>query len=348
MATPPHPNTDQSSDHADADFRPDSASIIHTVANRRDSTAPMKDRESAQREQVERHNIGLLLHALNEIADARIPPEQRRLIQESEVKRAIAVLRRFFLANPEVKLEELLDHCEQTATRDKNPVAHLIDPLQLRHVLTFHTGIPHETLTSTDQLELQHAVEHGPESAIVAWFERIGAQNAALPKSTPAYLRTVFERVCRTYPHPVLLEAFALESAILTLRTQGVIGFEDTRLFVSLLKQIAGQGIPGMETFLEAAETNHAAAQHRAVGNTAAVSYLRSIAATFDHTALPKLEQWVVTTAAQRAAAAVQPEPDCLPPEREVTISEPVAPDKPRRGLFSGLRDLGQSLKSRG
>ncbi len=341
MATPPHPAADGSShpNHSEANFRPDSASIIHTVANRRDSTAAMKDRETAQREQIERNNIGLLLHALHEIADSHIPATQRRLIQELEIKRAIAVLRRFFLSHPGVKLEDLLDYCEQATARDRNSLAHLIDPLQLRHVLTYHTGIPNEVLTSADLHELDQAVEHGLEAAIMEWFARIGNRSTVLPKSTPAYLRTVFAKACRPGVSGALLEMLSFESAVLNMRVQGVLGFEDSRLFFSILKQIASGSVPGLDRFLEAGEANHAVVQHRSLGNTWAVEYFKAVAAEFDHTALTNLEQRVVHTAAQRAAAAAaQPRP--TPPP------EPVVPEA-KRGFFSGLRGFGQSPKDR-
>lgn len=348
MAMPPQPDADGSSppDHPEEGFRPDSASIIHTVANRRDSSAAMKDRETVQREQVERNNIGLLLHALHEIADTHIPPAQRRLVQEAEIKRAIAVLRRFFLSHPGVKLEELLDHCEQATSRDRSALAHLIDPLQLRHVLTFHRGIPDAVLTAADLQALDVAVEHGLDAAVIDWFARIGLRSTSLPKATPAYLRTVFARACRPGVSGSLLEILSFESAVLNMRVQGVLGFEDTRLFFSLLKQIASGSVPGLDRYLEAGETNHAVVQHRTVGNTWAADYFKVIAAEFDHTALATLEQRVIHTAAQRAAA--QPRPDPSP----ATAAEPAAPEPPiapgaKRGFFSGLRGLGQAPKDR-
>lgn len=322
----------------DAAYRPDSASIIHTVANRRDTAASLLDRERAQREQVERTNVGLLLHSLHEIADDRIPDGKRRLVREPEVQRAIAVLRRFSLLYPEAKLEQVLEHCERTAAQDADIAAHLIDPLQLRHVLTFHEGIPHEELTSTELFELDRAIEDGPESAIVGWFAKIGPRSAALPKATTAYLRSVFERACRAGTSAPLLDALSFEVAVLTLRIQGVIGFEDLRLFFSLLKQSAGERIPGLEGYLEAGETNHALVQHRTAGNSDSAEYFQRMAKDFDHTRLPTLEQKAINTAAGRTT------PMHAPDKPAITAARPV----PRRGLLANLRGLGQAILARG
>lgn len=325
----------------DADYRPDSASIIHAVVTRRDGTAAIKDREALQREQIERTNLGLLLHALHEIADANIPPGQRRLVQESEVKRALIVLKRLALIQPEMRLEHLLTHCEEQATRDRNPVAHLIDPFQLRHVLTFQSGPQDAVLTADELLAIERLVEHGPEAEIAAWFAQLGADSARLHKSAAGSLRAIFARCSRAFAPAAHLELLASETSMITLQVQGVVGFEDTRLFFSLLKQIGAKAIPGLEDYLQSDEINHATVQHRAAGNAAMGDYFRGLASNFDHSKLPALEQHLVATLAARTA------PPPPPPEPAAPALETPTQPEPRRGLFSSLRNLGQSIIER-
>lgn len=326
--------------HSEPDYRPDSASIIHAVISRPDRTGAIKGREAQQREQIERTNVGLLLHALHDTADATIPPAQRRLVQESEVQRAITMLRRFFLLYPEVRLEQLLTHCEEATARDANPVAHLIDPFQLRHVLTFQAAAPPAVLSADALAMLGSMIEHSPAAEITAWFARFADPVLQLPKSAPVALRTVFARACRTFTPAANLEVLAFETAVLTVRVQGVVGFEDTRLFFSLLKQIGGTAVHGLEDYLQADEVNHATSQHRALGNAALGDYFRDLAHSFDHAALPKLEQHLFATIEARNSPPPPPEPPAPGPEAP-------APAEPRRGLFSGLRNLGQSIISR-
>lgn len=318
-------------------FRPDSASIIHAVATRRDSTGTMKDRESQQREQVERTNVGLLLHALHEIADTIIPPEQRRLVQEGEVTRAMALLRRFTLLQPAVRLEQLLTHCEAETARDRNLVAHLVDPFQLRHVLTFHLDAPGAGPTA-DCVALERLVEHGPVAEIEAWFARIGTTSPGLPGSALGGLRAIFARRSRAFAPAAHLERLSFETAVLTLQSQGVVGFEDTRLFFSLLKQIGGPTVPGLEHYLQSAEISHAANQHRATGNTAAAEHFRNLARAFDPGRLPALEQHLFATIEARTT------PPRAPADMEAPETGATPPPEPRRGLFSGLKNLGQSI----
>ncbi len=345
MKSSPHTGThDASPAQTDepAAYRPDSASIIHTVANRRSNTAGILDRETTQREQVERNNVSLLLHALHESGENHVPAEQRRLVREAEVQRAIAVLRRFNLLHPSVRLDQILDHCERATALDRDPVAHLVDPFQLRHVLSYHEGIPHEELTSADLCELDRIVENGPDAGIAGWFAQLGARIDALPKSTPACLRTVFERACAKRIPAARIELFAFELAVLTLRIQGPIGLEDTRLFFSLIKQIEADGIQALSGFLDATEANHAVVQHQAVGNTAATTYFRQFASDFDHNALGKLEQRLIDAANQPNAAR----PKGAVPSTGATSDAITAGN--RSGFLSGLRSLGQSLFARG
>ncbi|HLP08788.1 MAG TPA: hypothetical protein VK178_11530 [Opitutaceae bacterium] len=324
----------------EANYRPDSASIIHAVVTRRDRTGAIKDREAQQREQIERTNLGLLLHALHEIADDAIPPAQRRLVQESEVQRAMAVLKRSALLHAEVRLEHLLSHCEEATVRDRNPVAHLIDPFQLRHVLTFQPESASAAFPAEELHTLERLTEHGPVAEIVGWFARAIGAYPQPPKTLPGALRHVFARSCRAFAPSAHLEALSFEISVLTLRTQGVIGFEDTRLFFSLLKQIGGPTVPALDDYLQSDEVNHATTQHRATGNTATGDYFRAFAHAFDHAKLPALERHLFATIEARNAPPSPAEP--APPS-----PAPAPASEPRRGLFSSLRNLGQSIISR-
>jgi hypothetical protein len=334
--TPPSGETP----HHEPNYHPDSASIIHAVVTRRDRTGAIKDRETQQREQVDRTNLGLLLHSLHEIADACVPPAQRRLVQESEVQRALAVLKRFALLFPEVRLEQLLTHCEEATARDRNPVAHLIDPFQLRHVLTFQPESAAAALSAEELHTIERLAEHGPVAEIAAWFARVDATCPQLSQSAPGALRAVFARACRAFAPAAHLEALSFEISVLTLRLQGVIGFEDTRLFFSLLKQIGGATVPALDDYLQSDEVNHATNQHRATGNTIAGDYFRGLAHAFDHAKLPALERHLLATIEARHTP---------PPPAEPETPAPAAPPaaEPRRGLFSSLRNLGQSIISR-
>lgn len=326
--TPPSP----ASHSGETDHRPDSASLIHAVATRLDRSGALKDSEARQRELVERTNQGLLLHSLHEIADAIIPPAQRRLVQEAEVRRALAVLRRFALLFPAVGLEQLLLHCETAAAADRNPVAHLIDPLQLRHLLTFREERADAFPPPEEFPALERLVAHAPAAEITAWFGRLEESWPQLSKSTPGALRDVFARSCRAFAPEENLATVACETAVLTLRLQGIVGLEDTRLFFSLHKQIAGPALPGMDDYLQSDEINHATTQHRTAGHASTADYFRGLAQTFDHGRLPALEQHLSATAAARSAPGV-PEPPAAPEP-----PPPAAPAEPRRGLFSGLR----------
>ncbi len=314
-------------------FRPDSAALIHTVVLRHGGAPATLDPAARQREAAERAELSAALQALHGIAIAQAPAPFQRLVREAEVTRAAAVLRRLKLLRPGLNFAQIVDHCTRAGAASDS-FGHLVDPFQLRHLLTFHDDIPHEELTAIDLYDLDRVLENGPDSGVAAWFARLETRLPALPASTPAFLRHVFARACAAGVPATRLSALSFELSVLTLRLQNLLGFEDTRLFFSLLKQIKGEAVPGLESYLEAADAAHAATQHSAAGHSRPAWYFRQLAAYFDDTALPALERRVAATVAERTRSVPVPLP--LP----VPAPAPVAPVEPRRGFLASVFEL--------
>lgn len=342
MKTTPH---DAQSAVETTEHRPDSATIIHTVITCRNGRPALLDREARQREEAEREELSLTLRSLHQIGIEQTPAPLRRLVREAEIERAVAVLRRFVLLHPGVSMEQVVEHCERAANVELDYFAHVADPLQVRHLLTYHEDIPHEELTAVDLYALDRILENGPETAITGWFGRLDPRHRALPRSTPGYLRSLVARACRDGISAARLGPLAFEVAVLSRRMQGELGWEDSRLFLSLVKQIGGDTVPGLESYLESGEASHAAAQHRAAGHTRQGAYFRQLASYFDHTALPVLERSI--------QAAVEQRTELVRPMASLPAPAPIAcaavpHPEPRRGLFASLFSLGLSLTARG
>lgn len=176
-------------------FRPDSAALIHTVALRHGGAPAALDPAARRREELEREELSTALLSLHRIATDQAPLPLQRLVREAEVTRAAAVLRRLKLLRPEVPFAQIVDHCARAAAATES-FGHLVDPFQLRHLLTFHDDIPHEELTAIDLYDLERVLENGPETGVATWFARLEDRLPALPASTPAFLRHVFARAC--------------------------------------------------------------------------------------------------------------------------------------------------------
>ncbi|HLP06782.1 MAG TPA: hypothetical protein VK178_01350, partial [Opitutaceae bacterium] len=159
----------------------------------------------------------------------------------------------------------------------------------------------------------------------------LGARRDTLPRTTPALLRQRLLRLGVTAASTERIPALAFELAVLDVQLHGPLGWENTRLFCALLKQINGATVPGLESYLEAAEIAHTASRYRTAGEVAQADYFRRLEAAHDHSALPLLERNVAAAAEQRsrAAAAAPATPEVSPAARP-----------PRRRFLSGLLDL--------
>ncbi|HLP02045.1 MAG TPA: hypothetical protein VK163_08465 [Opitutaceae bacterium] len=313
------------------DAEPNSGAIIHSVINRRHGAATVLDRTARARAETEREQLCSTLQRLHRIGELHTPAPLRRLVREAEVLAAAALLRRLALIAPALSPAQLLAHCERAATNEAGHHAHLIDPLQLRHLLTCHEDLPNEQFTAVELYELDRALEHGPLEQVLNHLRRLGSRCATLPRTTPALLRTRLLRLSASGTSTEWIPAVAFEIAVLDMRLHGPLGWENTRLFCALLKQIYAASIRGLESYLEAAEIAHAANRYRTAGEVALADYLRRLEAEYDRSALPLLERNIATAAEQRSriAAAAVPAP-----------GTPAVARQPRRRLLFGLLDL--------
>lgn len=318
----------------DADLSaPSSLAIIRAVVASRAGPTALLDRSALHQLGAAQERLCTTLGRLHQIGMENTPVKLRRLVRESEVERAATLLRRLVLITPDLDQGTLVAHCEQTATEDLDYHAHLLDPFQLRHVLTFHEDIPHENLTAVELYELSRALEQGQTAAVSRWFRQIGARAATLPRGTTAHLRELLGRHCHAGMKRETLAAYAFELAALDVQLVGPLGWENSRLFCALLKQIGGDTVPGLESYVEPAEIGQAVLRFRATGNKRQLDYFFGLESVFDHTALQLLERNVLKTAEQRSAEAYA----ATPAARPAPVPQPAAPVSIRRGLLAGL-----------
>ncbi|HLP06781.1 MAG TPA: hypothetical protein VK178_01345, partial [Opitutaceae bacterium] len=160
----------------DRDAEPNSAAIIRSVINRRHGAAPVLDRTARARAETEREQLCSTLQRLHQLGESRTPVPQRRLLREAEVLAAAALLRRLALIARSLSPAQLLAHCERAAANETGLHAHLIDPLQLRHLLTCHEDLPNEQFTAVELYDLERAFEHGPLDQALNHLRRLGAR----------------------------------------------------------------------------------------------------------------------------------------------------------------------------
>ena len=233
------------------------------------------------------------LFRLHRLSCNLVPEAQRIPVTEQDVFSAILVLNRL---NISVKspIATVLAYCEARSVREKNPRLNQLDPLQLRHLLSFHEDIPHEEMNTLDINTLRDACEKFDRNAINAWFRRIATRRHALPNAAPQFLRQMINDLWNA-GHQTFLEAFATELAVLDTSMLEALGWENSRLFLALFKRLHGSACRSATPFIDAEEIDAAIEMYKLLKDEAQLLHFRALATAFEANALRRLERTIVT-----------------------------------------------------
>jgi len=310
---------------------PDPGALIRAVLNRWLGPVQVLDSSALKRELAERERLGQIISRLHQIGSELMPKTLRKRASNSEIERVATILRRLSLIRS-VSADTLVAHCAHRAEADVDFRLHVADPFQLRHLLTFHDDVPHEELNALAIYRLDRAVECRDAATIENWFQETGRKRHFLPKDTPSFLKS---RLLQHWSNGRRdLESFAFEQAVLDVRIFGVIGWENTRTFYSLLKRLGGDSSACFDAYLSRDEIDEALAFHRTVRDERQQEHFRHLSARHDPAALLHLEQTIFSAAQER-------ENQTLPPP----IDPPAGTRNRRRGL-TGLFGLLQPVPS--
>jgi len=249
----------------------------------------------------ERHET--ILHTLFRLhrLSCNLVPEQERIpVSEQDVFSTIIVLNRIAIT-VRCPSTTIIAYCEARAVREKNPRANQLDPLQLRHLLSFHQDIPHEELNALDIQTLRNACEKNDKKSIQVWFETIAKRKSALPNGAPQFLRQLlidlWDAGYRDY-----LETFATELAVLDSAMFEAMGWENTRLFLAVFKRIHGASCRSASAFLGEGEIHADIEMYKRVGDTDQIIHFRALATTFDPKAQRRLELMILSASKERGS----------------------------------------------
>lgn len=261
----------------------------------------------------------LRLHRLS----CNLVPESIRIpLQEQDVFTAIVLLNRITvsLGSP---YAAILCYCEARAVREKNLRVNQIDPLQLRHLLTFHQDIPHEELNTLDIQRLREACEKAESTAILAWFETISKRKTVLPKDAPQFLRQLAYDLWNA-GHENFLETYAKELAVLDTALFDALGWENTRLFFALFKRLQGTACRSAAAFLTEADIAIAIEQTKQLGYNDETIHFRMLSTTYDAAAFRRLEATILS-ASRENGSRIRKTETTSPLERKKAVALPPA-----------------------
>jgi hypothetical protein len=185
--------------------------------------------------------------------------------------------------------------------REDNLRLNQLDPLQLRHLLTFHQDIPHEELTALDIQALKRTCENASKENTHLWFEAVTKRKNALPRSTPQFLRQMITELWTT-GHRDFLETLATELTVLDCAMFDALGWENSRLFLAVFKRLHGANCRPASAYIDSEEINAAIEMYKLLGDSDQVVHFRALSTTFDYSALRRLEHTMIAASRERGS----------------------------------------------
>ncbi|MBK9990640.1 MAG: hypothetical protein IPP19_07915 [Verrucomicrobia bacterium] len=278
----------------------------------------------ARAEERARHEAVLLtLLRLHRVSCNLVAEEQRIPVTESDIHAAIVVLNRIAIT-VKSPLTAIISFCEARAVREKNPRANQLDPLQLRHLLSFHQDIPHEELNAIDIQNLRAACEKGSTEEIQFWFETITRHAHALPMGAPQFLRQ-FAVDLWNAGHSEFLQPYATELSVIDSAMFGSLGWENSRLFFSIFKRIHGSACRAASAYLDREDIDNAIEIYRQLGDNDQVVHFRALSTAFDPKELRRLERTILAASKEGGSRVRKALPS--PVTLKKSVHFPTGPD---------------------
>lgn len=286
--------------------------VIREAFNERHAAIPAAETFDREKEIAARAALLTFIYDVYYVGWRLAPPQARSELRAADVVALLVTLRRLSLSC-RFDYAELATHCERAALLEALPRAHIDDPLQARHVLTFHP----EELFSNTVAALQEACAQGDRVAIRQWFQDWQKTNGCIPKAATQLLRSIVWNLAKEGSPHVALVAFEL--AAVDTRVSEEIGWQAAREFCSLMARVFRERyLWDLEPYLEADEISAAILACERVGDRTGASRLRALAEAHHPKSRADLRR-SVDAAALKYAAREQPRvaaPERLPRTR--------------------------------
>lgn len=278
--------------------------IIREVFNSRAGDLNLVDESLRQAEWAKRNTLLRLLYRLYRAGRDHTPAELRREIRTSEVEAVISAIQRLsFMGNPTA--DELVAFCEHSAKGDDDVLGHVMDPFQLRHILSFHHPSTREQIGSESIATLVAACRERNIPVVQIWFHDLIRNHEFLPKDTPQLLRAILLSLWKS--GQAELGALAFEIAVLDVQLFDDLGWESTRAFCTQLRRATGPGCESLDSYLTDEDIDDALTISEELRQDDLVVHFRKLATTYNTQHHRALRKRVLVAAGKAAESASTP-----------------------------------------
>lgn len=253
--------------------------VIREVFNARYSPLGLFDSHSRTQESAKRELLLRTLYRLYWAGRSRLPEELWRETSRREVEAIVSGLQRLSLVgNP--SWEKLATEVERLAAHDDDLLAHLMDPFQLRFVLSFHSEASRAEIGIENLNTLQLACSRRDAAGIRAWFQALLTQHDSLPKDITQLLRSVMLEVSRAGHGD--LGTLAFEIATLDVEVSQDLGWESIRAFCAQLRRITAPGCEALDPYCTDEDIDEALTAVESLQQDELVAHFRKLATSYD------------------------------------------------------------------
>jgi hypothetical protein len=209
----------------------------------------------------------------------KLPTTLRRPLQQEEVQEFFATIKRIRYTGHAV-LETLIADAERCASSDEDMLAHVMDPLQIRYLLSACSPAVQQQLGAERVHALLNACQKADRAEVRAWFAALDPHFEVLSREMPQFLRSAILEMWRDGVRGLGILAF--ETAVLDVRMFGDLGWENTRLFCSLLRRITAPGSEVLDPFLNDEEIDCALSAAEKLKQDELIAHFRKVASSYD------------------------------------------------------------------
>jgi hypothetical protein len=234
----------------------------------------------------------LRLHA---ISCGLVAEEQRLALPEQDILSTIQILN-YIAITLHCPPKVIASRCAIRSLREQNLRANQLDPLQLRHLLTFRPDLEKtgKDIYTVEALKL--ACEKTDFTSIHTWFETTVRTKAILPRDTPQLLRQMAIDLWDE-GHRDVFETFVTELAVLDASMFDIPGWENTRQFFAIFKRVHGSACHFAASFLKSEDIALAIALYQQLGDPVQTAHFHELARTHDASAFRHFEFTILAAA---------------------------------------------------
>jgi hypothetical protein len=305
--------------------------VIRDVFNRRYRDIDALDLTDREFQLQKRSTLLRLVYDLYLVGCAQIPLDARRALQASEVETILSAVQRISITAA-VSYPALLQHCCEQAAAESEVLPNVMDPLQLRFVLSFHSQQTREIAQSFDLAALRDVCMRHDREAMRRWFETLHASVESLPRDLPQFLRALLLEFWRYGEGD--LGMLAHEIAVVDVRLYEDLGWETTRAFCAQLRRMTGPGAEALDAFLTDEDIDSALVVAEELRQADLIAHFRKLASTYNTTLQRDVARSVATVAARFRSGELPAQERVKPREM---IPDRTTSSRSRVGVIRGL-----------